>query len=83
MPIAVFTEAVRNLLEQGRGKFCNILIKGPANTGKTYLLNPLNTIYKSFTNPARHIHFRLGRCRKSRSNFLERLPMEFTDYPVA
>ena len=52
VPIAVFTEAVRNLLEQGRGKFRNILIKGPANTGKTFLLNPLNTIYKSFTNPA-------------------------------
>ena len=52
VPVGVFTEAVRNLLEQGRGKFRNILIKGPANTGKTFLLNPLNTIYKSFTNPA-------------------------------
>ena len=34
--IEVFTEAVRNLLEQGSGKFRNILIKGPANTGKTF-----------------------------------------------
>ena len=50
--IEVFTEAVRNLLEQGRGKFRNILIKGPANTGKTFLLNPLNIMYKSFINPA-------------------------------
>ena len=50
--IEVFTEAVRNLLEQGRGKFRNILIKGPANTGKTFLLNPLNIVYKSFINPA-------------------------------
>ena len=40
VPIEVFTEAVRNLLEQGRGKFHNILIKDPANTGKTFLLNP-------------------------------------------
>ena len=36
VPIEVFTEAVRNLLEQGSGKFRNILIKGPANTGKTF-----------------------------------------------
>ena len=52
VPIKVFTEAVKNLLQQGRGKFRNILIKGPANTGKTFLLNPLNIVYKSFTNPA-------------------------------
>lgn len=47
-----FTHAVRNLLEQGRGKFRNILIRGPANTGKTFILNPLNVVYKSFSNPA-------------------------------
>ena len=47
-----FSEAVRNLLEKGRGKFRNILLKGPANTGKTFLLNPLNIIYRSFCNPA-------------------------------
>ena len=52
MPIEVFTEAVKNLLEQGTGKFCSILIKGPANSGKTFLLNLLNIVYKSFTNPA-------------------------------
>ena len=52
VPIEDFTQAVKNLLEQGRGKFRNILIKGPANTGKTFLLNPLNIVYKSFTNPA-------------------------------
>ena len=52
MPTEVFTEAVKNLLEQRREKFHNILIKGPANTGKTFLLNPLNTVYKSYTNPA-------------------------------
>ena len=47
-----FTLAVRDLLQQGRGKFRNVLIKGPANTGKTFLLNPLHVIYKSFSNPA-------------------------------
>ena len=34
--IGVFTKAVRNLLEEGRGQHRNILIKGPANTGKTF-----------------------------------------------
>lgn len=34
-----------NLLDWGRGIFCNILIEGPANTGKTFLLNPFNTVY--------------------------------------
>ena len=52
VPIDVFTQAVKSLLEKGSGKFLNILIKGPANTGKTFLLNPLNIVYKSFTNPA-------------------------------
>ena len=39
---ADFTEAVRNLLVKGRGKYRNILLKGPANRGKTFILNPLN-----------------------------------------
>ena len=47
-----FSEAVKNLLEKGRGKFRNILLKGPANTGKTFLLNPLSLVYKTFSNPA-------------------------------
>ena len=47
-----FSEAVKDLLEKGRGKFRNILFKGPANTGKTFLLNPLNIVYRSFSNPA-------------------------------
>ena len=47
-----FSEAVRNLLQQGRGKYRNVFLKGPANCGKTFLLNPLNTVFKTFTNPA-------------------------------
>ena len=46
-----FSEAVRNLLKKGWGKFRNILLKGPANTGKTFHLNPLNIIYRSCCNP--------------------------------
>lgn len=41
MPIKVFTAAVKNLLAT----------INPANTGKTFLLNPLNIVYKSFTYP--------------------------------
>ena len=47
-----FSQAVKHLLEKGRGKFPKILIKGPANTGKTFLINPLNFVYRSFSNPA-------------------------------
>ena len=47
-----FSEAVRNLLQQGRGKYRNIFLKGPANCGKTFLLNPWNIVFKTFTNPA-------------------------------
>ena len=50
--IDIFTKAVRNLLEKGRGKRRHILIKGAANTGKTFLLNPINVVFKSFSNPA-------------------------------
>ena len=50
--VTVFAEAVRVLLEKGRGKYRNIYLKGPANCGKTFLLNPLNLIYHTFSNPA-------------------------------
>lgn len=47
-----FANAVEELLHKGRGKYRNIMLTGPANCGKTFLLNPLNTIFKTFTNPA-------------------------------
>ena len=31
-----FSEAARNLLRQGRGKYRNVFLKGPANCGKTF-----------------------------------------------
>ena len=52
IPEADFTEDVRNLLVKGRGKYHNILLKGPANCGKTFILNPLNSIFHTFSNPA-------------------------------
>jgi hypothetical protein len=48
----VFAAAIRDLLEKGRGKNRNIMIVGPANCGKTFLLNPLNQLFQTFTNPA-------------------------------
>lgn len=47
-----FTQSVYELLEKGRGKFRNIMIVGVANCGKTFILNPLNVIYNTFSNPA-------------------------------
>ena len=47
-----FADAVRKLLVKGRGKYRNILITGPANCGKTFLLDPLNVVFDTFTNPA-------------------------------
>ena len=48
----VFADAVRTLLEKGRGKYRNILIIGPANCGKTFILEPLSKIFSTFSNPA-------------------------------
>ena len=47
-----FTGAIKTLLEKGRGKYCNILIVGPANCGKTFILKPLVSIFETFVNPA-------------------------------
>ena len=48
----VYAAAVRDLLINGRGKFRNILIIGPANCGKTFMLKPLEAIYNVFLKPA-------------------------------
>ena len=52
IPIRSFTSAVYQLLEKGRGKYRNLMITGPANCGKTFILLPLTLIYNSFCNPA-------------------------------
>ena len=49
--IHVFSSALRELLIKGRGKWLNPMIVGPANCGKTFLLLPLTTIFKTFSNP--------------------------------
>ena len=58
-PVA-FAIAMRELLTKGRGKFRNILIIGPANCGKTFLLSPLQQIFHTFSNPANDKYAWLG-----------------------
>ena len=48
----VFADAMRHLLAHGRGRFCNVLIVGPANCGKSFLLKSLEIIFQTFTNQA-------------------------------
>ena len=56
----IYTSALRELLIHGRGKFCNILIVGPTNCGKTFLLKPLEQIFKTFCNPANNQYAWVG-----------------------
>ena len=49
----LFADAMRELLLKGRGKKRNIMIVGPANCGKTFLLTPLRDIFDTFSNPAK------------------------------
>ena len=44
-----FASALRQLLQKGRQKRLNVLLIGPTNCGKSFLLNPLD---KTFINPA-------------------------------
>eukprot|EP00111_Clytia_hemisphaerica_P003552 TCONS_00010143-protein len=43
---------MRVLLEKGRGKHRNIMIIGPKDSGKTFLMDPIRFIFKTFLNPA-------------------------------
>ena len=42
------------------GKFRNIMFVGPGNCAKTFLLPPLQLIYKTFRNPANDKYAWLG-----------------------
>ena len=55
-----FAKSVRELLKRGRGKYRNLMIIGPANCGKTFLLNPLSVIFNCFQNPATTSFARVG-----------------------
>ena len=48
----VFGSAVKDLLIKGWGKFRNVMLVGRASSGKSFLLNPLCALFKTFVNPA-------------------------------
>ena len=48
----LFADAIVALLALGRGKGRNIYITGPANCGKTFILDPLKVIFNTFLSPA-------------------------------
>jgi len=50
--VQYFANKIKNALVEGRGKMRNILVVGPANCGKTFILKPLTKIYNAFVNPA-------------------------------
>ena len=50
LPKNKFSTAIISALEHGRGKGRNILIVGPANCGKTFILKPLQKIFHTFSN---------------------------------
>ena len=52
MEVADFSQAVSDLLDNGRAKYRNVLTVGPANCGKTFMLKPLNLVFDCFNNPA-------------------------------
>ena len=52
LTVQYFGGVVRELLTKGRGKFRNLMLTGPANCGKTFLLDPLTLIFNTFCNPA-------------------------------
>ena len=52
-----FGAAILDLLTHGRSKYRNIIVHGPSNCGKTFLLDPLTKIYRAFSNPATNSKF--------------------------
>ena len=48
----VFGDRVHTPLRKGRDKLRNVIIVSPGNCGKTFLLRPLEIIFKIFLNPA-------------------------------
>ena len=50
--VELFRTVVNELLLRGRGKNRNLLLTGPTNCGKSFLLSPPKVIYRIFCNPA-------------------------------
>ena len=50
--IEIFKTAIRQALQMGHSKGSNIILIGPANCGKTFVLNLLTEVFKYFVSPA-------------------------------
>ena len=48
----VLVDAMKDAIENDRGKYRNVMLVGPTNCGKTFLLNPLSVVFNCFQNPA-------------------------------
>ena len=48
----IYVEAIRQCLKNGLQKQNNIMLVGPTNCGKSFLLDPLELIYKTSMNPS-------------------------------
>ena len=55
--VELFRTAVKDLLLCGRCKNRNLLLTGRTNCGKSFLLNPLKVIYRTFCNPVTGTYF--------------------------
>ena len=79
---AVFSDAIITLLVMGRGKGHNIFICGPANCGKTFILDPLRVSHFYCFSLARYLLLCMARCRGQRSDFFERFQVVSCHTPV-
>lgn len=51
IPVSEFSEALRNALKHGRAKGNNIMLIGPRDCGKSFLLEPIEDICSTFSDP--------------------------------
>ena len=58
--VGSFKQAIKDLLVNGRSEHRNIIITGPANCGKTFILQLLSVIFKCFQNPGASAFARVG-----------------------
>eukprot|EP01002_Notosolenus_urceolatus_P001321 NODE_1335_length_1465_cov_10.437853_g151_i1.p1 GENE.NODE_1335_length_1465_cov_10.437853_g151_i1~~NODE_1335_length_1465_cov_10.437853_g151_i1.p1 ORF type:complete len:384 (+),score=36.48 NODE_1335_length_1465_cov_10.437853_g151_i1:163-1314(+) len=54
-----FARALLECLEKGAGKHMNIFLEGPGNCGKSWLLEPLEEIFRAFAKPDEKASFPL------------------------
>ena len=54
--LVAYATAIKQLLECGREKYRNLLLVGPTNCGKTFVLKPLDLLFNTFSNPASDKH---------------------------